>query len=81
MLAVGLIGYFGYKRYAAGENGWKVLGIAVGTFAGISAVQYLGVRYKPPPLDSLHLLFTDFVVETNFDSAFKAWKVKKAKSS
>jgi hypothetical protein len=47
VLAVGLIGYFGYKRYAAGENGWRILGIAVGTFAGISAVQYLGVRYDP----------------------------------
>ena len=46
LLAVGIIGYIGWKRYRAGENGWKVIGIAVATFTGISAVQYLGVRYR-----------------------------------
>jgi len=53
LLAMGIIGYFGWKRYRAGENGWKVIGIAVATFTGISAVQYLGVRYPTPALSNL----------------------------
>jgi hypothetical protein len=63
-LAVGLIGYFGWKRYHAGENGWKILGIAIGTFAGLTAVQYLGVRYRSPTLANTFLRF--FGRDANF---------------
>ena len=78
LLAVGIIGYFGWKRYRAGENGWKVIGIAVATFTGISAVQYLGVRYRI--LSLLKSLIPLVRSDADLCSAFNAWKVKKDKS-
>ena len=47
VLALGVVSYWGYKKYAAGENVWKVIGIAAGAWVGLSALEFLGVRYVP----------------------------------
>jgi hypothetical protein len=44
-IVLGVVGYLGYRRYSKGENGWRILGIAVGAWAGFSAIEFLGVRY------------------------------------
>ena len=68
-LALGVIGYWGYKRYTAGgENGWKILGIAVGAWAGLSAIEFLTVRLF------LYLMFADL------NSGYAAWKDKRHQS-
>ena len=45
LLALGAVGFWGYRRYKLGENGWKILGIAAGAWVGLSAVEWLSVRY------------------------------------
>ena len=46
LLCLGAIGYWSWRRYSAGtENGWKILGIAAGAWAGITAFEWLSMRY------------------------------------
>jgi hypothetical protein len=45
LLALGGIGYWGWRRYSGGENVWKVIGIAAGAWAGLTAFEWLSVRY------------------------------------
>jgi hypothetical protein len=46
LLCLGAIGYWSRRRYSAGtENGWKILGIAAGAWAGITAFEWLSMRY------------------------------------
>jgi hypothetical protein len=46
LLCLGGIGYWSWRRYSAGtENGWKILGIAAGAWAGITAFEWLSMRY------------------------------------
>lgn len=47
VLALGVVSYLGYKRYTRGENAWKVIGIAAGAWVGLSALEFLSVRYVP----------------------------------
>src|SRR5271170_454402 len=45
LLCLGGIGYWSWRRYSAGtENGWKILGIAAGAWAGITAFEWLSMR-------------------------------------
>ena len=44
LLALGAIGFWSWKRYSGGENGWKVLGIAAGLWVGVSSLEWLSVR-------------------------------------
>jgi hypothetical protein len=46
LLAMGIVGYWGWKKYNSGENGWKVLGIVAGCWVGISALEFAGMRYS-----------------------------------
>ena len=46
LLCLGAIGYWSWRRYSTGtENGWKILGIAAGAWAGITAFEWLSMRY------------------------------------
>ena len=45
VLALAGIGFWGWKRYTGGENGWKVLGIVAGVWVGFSSLEWLSVRY------------------------------------
>jgi hypothetical protein len=45
VLALAGIGFWGWRRYTGGENGWKVLGIAAGVWVGFSSLEWLSVRY------------------------------------
>ena len=47
LLALGVVGYWGWRKYKGGENGWKILGIAAGVWAGISAIEWASIRYVP----------------------------------
>jgi hypothetical protein len=47
LLALGGIGYWGWRRYTGGENGWKVIGYAAGIWCGVASLEWLGVRYIP----------------------------------
>ena len=65
LLCLGAIGYWSWKRYSTGtENGWKIIGIAAGVWAGITAFEWLSMRYVPECRNS-----TDF-------SALETWKHK-----
>ena len=44
---MGAVGYWGWRRYGGGENGWKVIGIVAGVWVGISALEFAGLRYFP----------------------------------
>jgi hypothetical protein len=69
ILAMVGVGVWGYKRYNAGESGWRTAGIALGAWAGVSAIEWLGVRY-----DFLKFRFDSF-------SAMSVWREKKDKSA
>jgi hypothetical protein len=45
LLSLGALGYWTYRRYLGGVNGWRTMGIAVGIWAGIAGAGWLGVRY------------------------------------
>jgi hypothetical protein len=47
LLALGGIGYWGWRRYTGGENGWKVIGYAAGLWCGVATLEWLSVRYIP----------------------------------
>lgn len=47
LLALGAISYWAHRRFAGGENIWKVIGIAAGAWAGISALECISMRYMP----------------------------------
>jgi hypothetical protein len=47
VLALGVVSYWGYKRYTGGENVWKIIGIAAGAWVGLSALEFLSVRCVP----------------------------------
>lgn len=49
VIAMGAIGYWGWRKYGGGENGWKVVGILAGAWVGISALEFIGIRYVLPP--------------------------------
>ena len=54
LLCLGAIGYWSWKRYSAGtENGWKILGIAAGVWAGITCFEWLSMRYSSPNCQNL----------------------------
>lgn len=64
LLALGAIGYWSYKRYTGGENVWKILGFAAGAWVGLTAFEWLSVRY------AFGIVFSNF-------SAFDKWTHKK----
>jgi hypothetical protein len=59
LLCLGAIGYFSWRRYSTGtENGWKILGIAAGTWVGITAFEWLSMRYGSR---LMRIFWADFV--------------------
>jgi len=74
LLALGAIGYWGWRRYKGGENGWKILGIAAGVWVGISTIEWATVRYVPPRSFLFSYMYADDT------SAFAVWKHKEKSS-
>ena len=73
LLALGAIGYWSYKRYTGGENGWKILGIAASAWVGLAAFEWLSIRY----VSHIFVCFDP----ADFYSVFDTWKHKKEKTS
>lgn len=70
LLAFSALAYWGWRKYTRdGENGWKILGFAAGAWVGLSAFEWLGMRYAPRILYDVNV------------RAISTWKHKRDKSS